>query len=93
MSGLFFLLPLPTLGDKCYESILEHRGTNAATELRVRWLDNSRSWVSIGSFEGGMDWPVLKYAKCFGLLGEPNWKRFAGMESRLPELTMPAVEI
>ena len=94
VSGLMFLLPFPSLGEKgMYEMILAHRGERAETELYVSWLDGSRSWESIGSFEGRMDWPVLKYAQCLGLLGEPNWKRFAGMEARLPELSMPAVEI
>ena len=91
MSGLTFLLPFPVLGEERYEAILGHRGANAETELEVRWLDGAKSWEPIARFEGNMDWPVLKYAQCMGMLGAPHWKRFAGMERRLPDLTLPAV--
>ncbi len=91
VSGLTFLLPFPVLGQQRYEAILGHRGANAQTELHVRWMDGSRSWEPITSFEGRMDWPVLKYAQCMGTLGMPHWKRFAGMERRLPDLSLPAV--
>ena len=93
VSGLYFLFPFPVLGERQrrYEAILGHRGANAQTELRVRWMDGSRSWEPIGSFEARMDWPVLKYAKCMGMLGMPQWKKFAGMERRLPDLSLPTV--
>ena len=91
VSGLTFLLPFPVLGEERYEAILGHRGANAETELEVRWLDGAKSWEPIARFEGNMDWPVLKYAQCMGMLGAPHWKRFAGMEKRLPDLTLPAV--
>ncbi len=91
VSGLKFLLPFPVLGENRYEAILRHRGDNAETELQVRWMDGSESWEPIRSFEGRMDWPVLRYAKCMDMLGKPHWKRFAGMEGRLPDLTLPAI--
>ena len=91
VSGLTFLLPFPLLGERCYEAILRHRGAKSETELEVRWSDGAISWEPIARFEGRMDWPVLKYAKCMDMLGEPHWKRFAGMEKSLPDLTMPAI--
>ena len=66
---------------EAYKSILSHSGTGAETSLEVEWVDGTVSVECIRRFEGSMDWPVLKYAECFGLLQQPNWKRFADRKS------------